>query len=81
MGAQVREENLVFIAEIIDAQFNNFYSVLQNGRLINRDSSIYLFILFFPLLKDPMGKNYRKENNTTKLLDTIKEEKTSIITF
>lgn len=28
-----------------------------------------------------MGKNYRKENNTTQLLHTIREEKTSIITF
>lgn len=28
MGAQVREENLVLQAEIIDAQFNNLYSDL-----------------------------------------------------
>lgn len=56
MGAQVREENLVLKAEIIDAQFNNFYSVLQNGRLINRAweiietvAFIFLFLIIFSI--------------------------------
>lgn len=56
MGAQVREENLVLIAKIIDAQFNNFYSVLQNGRLINwaweiieTVAFIFLFLIIFSI--------------------------------
>lgn len=67
MGAQVREENLVLIAKIIDAQLNNFYSVLQNGRLINRAGEIietvaFIFLFyFFHCLKTPWGKTIERK--------------------